>query len=310
LKTWTLKAGARYEYTFIQADYQNQQSAKLDIPAYSILVPSITLAKKLPNGNTIKASYNRRIQRPGLQALNPNVQSTNPLNVTQGNPYLHPEFGNNYELAYTANVQNNSFTVAYFMRMMTGDIQTIRDVIGKDTIRSIYQNLGLENNYGFNFLANISVSKKLIVNGGMDVFYRFIKNNDPNPLYTASNDGWSARYTLTASYLLPKDWGIQVFGTYRGKRVQLQGYQSGYYMYSLSLKKNLPHKKGSIGFGVENVFTPTIQIVTEVNSPTVQQYSTTVYHYLNLKLNLTYVLGKTIKSDKTEKPDMHELGGQ
>ncbi|HEY9007375.1 MAG TPA: outer membrane beta-barrel protein [Ohtaekwangia sp.] len=36
-------------------------------------------SKKFSNGKTLKAAYNRRIQRPSIQYLNPNIQASNPI---------------------------------------------------------------------------------------------------------------------------------------------------------------------------------------------------------------------------------------
>ncbi|MBK7650095.1 MAG: outer membrane beta-barrel protein [Flammeovirgaceae bacterium] len=72
---FTLKTGGRYEYTNINAHYEGQPD--INIPSYGVLVPSLNVSRKLKNGNLIKASYNRRIQRPSLRDLNPNIQGSN-----------------------------------------------------------------------------------------------------------------------------------------------------------------------------------------------------------------------------------------
>ncbi|MFN6090775.1 MAG: outer membrane beta-barrel protein, partial [Cyclobacteriaceae bacterium] len=66
-------------------------------------------------------------------------------------------------------------------------------------------------------------------------------------------------------------WGLQFFTFYRGRQVQLQGVQGGFGVYSLSLRKDLPNKKGSIGFGAENFLFPSITIRNEQNSPLLSQ---------------------------------------
>jgi Outer membrane protein beta-barrel family len=75
-KKYSLKVGGRYEYTTIAAT-QNKEgvSSNIDIPSYGVFVPSINLSKNLKGGSTIKIAYNRRIQRPSLQFLNPNVNA-------------------------------------------------------------------------------------------------------------------------------------------------------------------------------------------------------------------------------------------
>lgn len=289
-KSYSLKAGGRYEYTIIDAQFKS--TGKVPIPSYGIFVPSVNVSKKLPNGHSVKASFNRRIQRPSLQFLNPNIQASNPLNITIGNPTLDPEFTNNYELSYSAFVQKTSFTVSSFARSTNNSIQSIRDVIGNDTIRTTYRNIGQESSYGVSIFANINISNVFSINGGTDVYYAVLQNNVPNPVFNASNEGWVASYRVFGNYNLPKGWGFQLFGFYRARQVQLQGYQGGFGIYSLSIKKDFNNKKGSIGFGAENFFTPAFRIPTELNSPFITQKSVNTMHNMNFKINFSYRIGK------------------
>ena len=80
----SIKAGARYEYTTIQAS--TAENASIAIPNYGKLVPSLNISKKIGESTTVKFAYNRRIQRPGIQQLNPNFNASNPQNITIGNP--------------------------------------------------------------------------------------------------------------------------------------------------------------------------------------------------------------------------------
>ncbi|MEB0243969.1 outer membrane beta-barrel protein, partial [Pseudomonas sp. 5C2] len=67
---YTIKAGARYEYTFVNATFSNESASVTNangnttIPNYGNLVPSINISKNLGQGRIIKLAYNRRIQRP------------------------------------------------------------------------------------------------------------------------------------------------------------------------------------------------------------------------------------------------------
>ncbi|MDB5273851.1 MAG: hypothetical protein JWO58_2218 [Chitinophagaceae bacterium] len=298
LKNYTLKAGLRYEYTSINAQYQ--QDREVSIPSYGVLVPSINVSRKLENGNMIKASYNRRIQRPSMQFLNPNVQASNPYNITVGNPSLHPEYSNNYELSYSAYIAKSSVTLAGFVRNTTGAIQAVRDVKG-DTIHTTYQNIGNEDAYGLNLFTNISISNRFTFGGGVDAYYAMLRNNNPDPYYNASNQGWVVSGRINGSFDLSKGWGLQWFAFYRGNQVQLQGYQTGFGLYSLNLKKDFNKKKGSVGFGFENFFTPSIRIRTQLDSPLLNQSSANVMHTMNFKINFTYRIGKMSANDNKKK---------
>jgi outer membrane receptor protein involved in Fe transport len=295
---YSLKAGTRYEYTTIDAHLLDNE--KIDIPSYGVLVPSINFSKKLSNGNVFKVAYNRRIQRPSIQYLNPNLQASNPLNITQGNPHLGPEYSNNYELAYSAYLGGSSLNFSTFARTTANAIQAVRSTVSETfsgiqyaSILTTYENIGKQNAYGFSVFANVTLSNKFTLNGGTDMYYAVLKNYDPQiPIYTSSNQGWVTNFRMFGSYNFSNGWGLQFFGFYRGRQVQLQGYQGRFQVYSLSLRKEILKKKGSIGFGTENFLTPTIKITNSVVSPILNQENNNTLHYLNFKVTFSYRIGK------------------
>ncbi len=291
---YSFKVGSRYEYTTITAHFKDNQS--VTIPAYGVLVPSANISKKLKNGNMIKIAYNRRIQRPSLQFLNPNIQFSNQFNGTQGNPGLNPEYTNNYELAYSTFIKNTTLNFSAFARNTTGSIQSIRKPYKiNDTTTGIlttYDNIGNENAYGFSIFANVNIGNKFTLSGGGDAYYAILKNNVSNQFYNSSNQGWVASARIFGNYNITEKWGLQFFTFYRGRQVQLQGFQGGFGIYSLSVVRNFANKKGSIGFGAENFVTNGLTIKNELNSALVKSNSTNVMHNMNFKINFSFRIGK------------------
>ncbi len=320
---YSLKVGGRYEYTTIDANQTKEggQVNGITIPSYGTFVPSINISKSIKGGTTLKIAYNRRIQRPSLQFLNPNVNASNPSNVTVGNPLLAPEFTNNYEFTVNTFFKNTFLTTALFMRNTTGGIQSVRtstvDAQNRPIILTNYLNIGNEDAYGMNLFGNVNISNKLQLGGGTDIYYAILKNNNPNPLYNASNEGVVASFRLFGSYNFSKGWGLQTFAFYRGNQVQLQGNQGGFGIYSLGVKKDFMNKKGSIGFGAENFFTPNgFTIKSNVDSPTINQNSVTTLRNMNFKLTFSYKIGKITFTDGKKKKksvnndDLKDGGGE
>ena len=291
---YSVKAGTRYEYTTIDMKQQTE-STPVKIPSYGALVPSVNLSKKLANGKTVKLSYNRRIQRPSIRFLNPNIQQSNPFSITQGNPFLDPEYTNNYELSYSTFIKGTNLNFSTFWRNTNNGIQDVRDTVSGGIVRTQYKNIGRENVVGVNFFANVSIGK-LMLNGGTDVFYAMLDNNLPptaeNIKYIASNEGWVVSYRMFGNYNLNKGWGLQFFGFYRGRQVQLQGTQGGFGIYSLGFKKDFNNKKGSVGFGAENFFTKEFKIRNESSSPIYSQNSLNVMRNMSFRVNISYRIGK------------------
>jgi len=312
-KKYSFKAGGRYEYTTINAIQTAEGGTKTDIniPSYGTFVPSFNVSKSLKGGTTLKLAYNRRIQRPSLQFLNPNRNASNPSNVSEGNPNLSPEFTNNYEFTVNTFFKNTFLTTALFMRNTTGSIQSIRtnevDAQGKPFLLTTFQNIGNEDAYGMNLFGNVNISNKFQLGGGTDVYYSKLNNNNPNPLLNAKNEGWVASFRMFGSYNLTKGWGLQVFSFYRGRQVQLQGSQGGFGIYSLSVKKDFLNKKGSIGLGAENFFTPGgFKINNSIESSTISQTSTNTLRNMNFKINFSYRIGKmTFDAPKKRKKSVN-----
>jgi outer membrane receptor protein involved in Fe transport len=289
-----LKPGLRYEYTAITADFGS--GAVAAIPAYGVLVPSVNVLRKLATGNVLKLAYNRRLQRPSLQFLNPNLQAANPLIQTVGNPLLRPEYTNNYELGYSTLLKQANLSFSAFMRNTTGSIQSVRTPLEAadypGAVRIGYQNVGQENAYGGSVFASLSVGSKLSLSGGVDAYYAVLRNRVDDPRYAARNAGFVLGGRLYGSYALPKGWGVQVFGFYRGQQVQLQGTQSSFALYSMSVKREFAAQKASLGFGAENFFSPSNTVRSDIASPLLTQQSTTVQHITSFKVYLSYRVGQ------------------
>ncbi|MEP0712919.1 MAG: outer membrane beta-barrel family protein, partial [Algoriphagus sp.] len=300
-KNYTIKPGLRYEYTTINADFKTETTTT-DIPSYGTFVPSLNLSRKLANGNMIKASYNRRISRPSLRFLNPNIDSSNPLQISQGNPELDPEFTDNYEVGYSTFFKGTMVSFSGFFRNTTGSIQSVRTVQDDGVIYTGYDNIGHERAFGTNIFTNISINNKFSLNGSVDAYYAFLDNGLTDPLYAASNDGFVISGRLFGNYTLPKDWQIQAFTFARGRSVQLQGSAGGFAAYGLGINKQFDEKRGSIGFGADNFLMKEFRMKNEIITPTIVQNSTNIMQNMNFKINFSYRIGKlSVDQNKRKK---------
>ena len=295
---YSFKAGTRYEHTTISAYTLTEDD--IEIPSYGVLVPSINVSKKLKNNNTLKASYNRRIQRPSIRYLNPNIQRENNLDVTIGNPELSPEYTNNFELGYSTILKGIVLNISGFARLTNDGIQSVRvpDVIdGLNVLKTTYQNIGKDNAYGTSIFLNVNAGK-LSLNGGTDIYYAMMDNNNPVDSLRASNEGMVASGRVFGSYNFSKGWGAQFFSFYRGRQVQLQGTQGGFYMYSLGFRKEFNEKRGSIGLAAENFLQPSIKMRTKIESPLLSQSRLNTRNNLSFRITFSYRIGKMSMDDR------------
>ena len=295
-KNYTIKPGIRYEYTTINADFKTESA--VDIPSYGTFVPSLNLSRKLANGNLIKGSYNRRISRPSLRYLNPNLDKSNGNQLTQGNPELDPEYTDNYELGYSTFFKSTMISFSGFFRNTTGSIQAVRTIQEDDIIYTTYDNIGHERAVGTNIFTNISISNKLSLNGSMDLYYSMLDNGLTDPNFAASNEGVVISGRLFGNYSLPKDWQVQVFTFARGRQVQLQGSSGGFAAYGMGINKQFDEKRGTIGFGADNFLSKEFKVRNEIITPTIVQNSTNAMRNMNFKINFSYRIGKMSMDQK------------
>jgi len=292
---YTLKIGSRYEYTSISAT--NGEGATINIPAYANLVPSFNVSKKLKETTTIKAAYNRRIQRPGLQQLNPNYNTANPQNITVGNPLLHPELTDNVELGLSTSIKKTYLNFSLFGRQTNNSITQVRqpsDTLAGAIVTTFY-NIGKEQTVGANVFGNVAITPKWSVSGGIDAFHAYLEGRTPGLDGTSipiSNSGYTIGGRLMTQWQFGSGWGVQGFGFIRSPQIQLQGKQGSFRMYSVGIRKDLPNKKGSIGFAAENFIANGIAIRSEFNSPQFNQVSTMKLLNRSFKITFNYKIGK------------------
>ncbi|WP_243406293.1 TonB-dependent receptor domain-containing protein [Siphonobacter curvatus] len=310
---WYFKAGARYERTFINADFKVGFSS-LDIPDYNNLVPSINISKSIGAG-TLKWGYNLRLQRPGIQSLNPNVNIANPVNVSLGNPYLRPELTDNVEMSYSTSINKTYLNFTGFYRHTGNSIEqvrsNVRDIkqvfegtaygtvlnsvlegVAADAIVTTSSNIGKQEVVGVNVFGNVSITPKISVGGGTDIMYSMLSNGS-NTTLRASNSGFNVSGRFNLSISLKNSWAVQGFGFIRGRQIQLQGTQGGMAFYNLGVRKEFKDKKASLGLGLENFLNFNgFKVRNSFDSPAFSQRSVNTLYNTGVRVTFSYRIGK------------------
>nr|WP_247237567.1 TonB-dependent receptor [Telluribacter sp. SYSU D00476] len=295
---YTLKGGLRYEHTFIDAS--TREGGNLGVGNYGVLVPSLNASKTI-SGTTVKLGYNRRIQRPGLQQLNPNFNAANPQNITIGNPSLSPELTNNFELGLSRTIKKTFINATFFGRSTNNAITQVSQA--SDTlvgaIVTTYQNIGKQHAYGTNIFANIAVTSKISIGMFLNSFYTSLTGQAmglDGASATVTNTGFTVGGGSFASAQFGNGWGAQAFGFMQGSQVQLQGRQGGFGFYSLGVKKDFANKKGSLGLAAENFLSNRFNIHSTLNSAQFSQVSNAYLYNRGVRMTFTYKIGKMTAS--------------
>jgi outer membrane receptor protein involved in Fe transport len=302
-----IKSGLRYEYTSTSADFSKSPGA--GIPGYGTWAPSLVISHSFDNDQNLRISYTKRIQRPGYRSLNPFVNATDPKNISQGNPLLKPEIGNNFELGYNKSFEKGgSLNVVLFYRRSAQDIQPyivyyptykIGDSTYTDVSVNTPENIGVENNYGLNIYGSIPFTPKLNVRTNLAFFDRYIQNAiAPGDNITSFN----YRVNMNVTYQFNNNFVAEAFGNFNSPRNEVQGKFPSFTSYNLAFRKQVWNKKGSIGFTTTNPFNKYVNQTTEVTGQGFMLNSTRKIPYRSFGISFMYKFGKLeFKKDKEEK---------
>ena len=294
-KKWGINLGARYEHTFIQANFLNGTAPFLN--SYGNFIPNISLSRRLKKEQQIRLSYSQRIQRPQFYYLNPYVNQSDSKNQYGGNPYLNPELTHSVEANYSISIKQTGLNASFFLRQTNNAIESISTVDKQGVLKQIFQNVAQNSAYGVNLSANAKLMKQWSVNGSLNLFYNVLESAE----LKTRNEDWMYRINLNSSLDFGKGIKAQLFGFYNSSRVNLQGKYGGFGFYNIVLQKEVLKKKGSIGFGYDNPFNETIRWQNDfVGSNFVQTQQVAMYRR-GWRINLKYEFGKMNSTQRQKK---------
>jgi hypothetical protein len=286
-KNTSVQAGLRAEYTSSLANGDSLNVVQ-NIPRhYFDLFPSLFVNHTFDEKNEAGFSYSRRIDRPQYDNLNPFVFHLDPYTYQKGNPYLKPQYTNNFEFSYTYN-KNLNITLGY---SRTTDV--ITEVPGTDPVTKVsfitQDNLQVQNAYNLNVFAPYTITKWWEGNVNGTGFYLGFKSNG---LEGENLDRGQFAYNIRTT---------QTFTPVSGYKMELTfNYQSDltYGLYDVkprySTDAGISHsfaaKKANIKFSVSDIFNTQTNDVTSIYSATnlaiTQKRETRI-----ARLTLTYNFG-------------------
>lgn len=166
LGKWNLRAGLRYEYSRLKAEFKGKQpdfSSELND-----FVPSAAVSWQASNSSSFTFNYAARINRPGIEYLNPVVQET-PTTKTYGNPGLNSARHNSFKLTYMLIKPKFNFNISTQYELSNDGIVNDFFVDDEGIINNTYINAGHTRRLDINMFMQWSISSKtqFMINGGV-----------------------------------------------------------------------------------------------------------------------------------------------
>lgn len=297
-KKFGVQAGVRYENT----SYTGKQYGNPTRPDstfrknYGSLFPTLFTSYKANDKNQFAFSYGRRIDRPAYQDLNPFLFFLDKYTYEAGNPFIKPQFTNNFEVSHTYN--NFLTTTINYSRTNNYMNETFEqeEVNGTKTYATIVRhgNIGKRDAAGIAVSAQVPVAKwwnaSIYSNFNYNKFKGRLNGNGEFIDVSASN----VLFNVNNQFKFGKDWSAELSGFYRTKGVDGQIIIQPLGQLSAGIGKQVLKTKGTVRLNVRDIL--------YTNKATGDMtFENTIAHFVNTRdsrvasISFTYRFGKPIK---------------
>jgi outer membrane receptor protein involved in Fe transport len=248
---WDLQAGLRGEYA--TRDFQlDAQKYPFD---YTSLFPSAVALYNIDPATQAKASYSRRIRRPGTQELNPFPTYFDVNNVFFGNPDLAPEYTDALEFGLTKNGSKGMVQLAPFYRRTTDvirvDINTTDTLDSREITSISFRNMATSDSWGSDLTGQVRGSPRLSALTNLSVF-KMVTDGGSTSAVGSDAVTWMGRVNVTSE--LTKTLVLQVMYNYRAPMKIEKGKFDTQQAANLALRKKLNGDKSSLMLRVNDPF--------------------------------------------------------
>ncbi|HEY3950750.1 outer membrane beta-barrel family protein [Phenylobacterium sp.] len=218
---FTVLGGLRVEDVRIHLDQVTL--GQKDENDYLRAYPSLHLAWKLSDDQTLTGSYSHRVQRPDPVTFNAFRFENDPLNFTAGNPGLKPQQTQSFEVGYENRVTPITvLATAYYRENRDGFAGVLVDLGGGVELNEL-GNLARGRSAGLELNASGKINSQLSFNLNGDLAWTQLDSLGPlfAPTRATASFGGQGSLTWTATskdlfqlngFMIPKVLGPQGFG--------------------------------------------------------------------------------------------------
>jgi ferric enterobactin receptor len=294
-KKYSMVAGVRYEATEIGGLFRSGDSDEFT-NRYENWLPSITVSRSLKKFRTLKYSFTQRIQRPGLNFVNPFVNNVDFLNRTIGNPQLGPELASQHELSYNTSLLGFTIFSSVYFRRTTSIVEQIVRVDENAITTNTFDNVGTNNSWGTNIFTTKSIGKFTIRAGGNVFSYN--GNGVVNGI-ELNRKSYEYSLFMNGDYTIKGSIKADFFSFFRSPRRTLQGDNPSFSIYGFGVRKDF--KRSSIGINVIEPHKNQKEFNTDVSGPGFTQINQFSIPFRSIGVNYRYRFGSVDFKERKSK---------
>ena len=302
---WSVTAGLRGEYTDVDAI--SRSFGEVNNQQYFDFFPSASFHYTINENNGIGLSYNRSVQRPRYQSLNPFKYYITERNFNSGNPKLVPAIED--KITLTFDHKSKLFFEIYYQNIENSlDILILQNNTNS-TLSGIDANMIKSYQYAFDITYFNSLNSWWWMHFNTSSFYlanEFYALQSAPETYT--NDTFGQYIFLTNHFTLSKDGSFtaDLTGVYISNFVFGNRFFENQNYVNVSIRKDFWDKRASLTVGVDDLFN-TLNNTASVS----KYYNQDNYYYANtesrlLRVGFKYNFGNARLRDNSKKIETDE----
>ncbi len=204
--------------------------------------------------NNYQLSISRRVDRPGLNQVNPIRAWNTPQIIAIGNMRLNPQFTNSIEFNYTRKLDKGSLTLGTFYRRIKDEINRIGYFDVNDPTKLVldYDNFEDNSAYGFELAANYKPVSWWNFNTSFDIYSRKQKGDIENEQVEITNT--ATNFRMSHNFKATQKLTFQLFGRFSGKQKILQYELKSNYYVNAGARYNFSEGKGTFSLNFNDIF--------------------------------------------------------
>ena len=298
---WSAKIGLRGEYTNSFGDWKSKGTQTRR--SYFDLFPTIFVGFNPTEKWRLSASYTRRITRPNYNQLNPVETYVDAHNGIVGNPEIQPEYNDGVSLQFGFGQHLSWFAGYDYTASMIAQIPTFREN-GDELL--VWSNFGKRHMASMGFsVAELPLAKWLAWTLNLAGLY--VKNIGMTANYVNSKPFFNAYTCLT--FMLPKDWKIQIDGYYASPFSWGNFISRNQYFMNLAVKKNLLDNRLNLSLKVNDLLRSSATNLDMFGVPGVRQsYIGQKYYSQSVTLGLSWNFGTAQNGRRRNVGNLEEIG--
>ncbi|TMI82182.1 MAG: TonB-dependent receptor [Bacteroidetes bacterium] len=291
-----VQAGLRFENT----NYKGHQLGNTQKPdssfnnSYNNLFPTVFVTYAASKNHQFGFNVGRRIDRPAYQDLNPFLFFLDNYTYESGNPFLKPQYSNNFEVSHT--YKGFLQTTLNYSRTENFFTETFEQVDHATIVRN--GNIGVRQNAGISMSAQVQPAKwwsaSLYGNYNYskfegELYGEQIRVSAPNVLFNVSNQ-----------FKFKKGWSSELSGFYRSKGIEGQIVIQPMGQLTAGASKQVMKGKGTVRFNVRDILY-TNWVKGSINFASTQATFENRRDSRMASIAFTYHFGKPIKGPQNNR---------